>query len=176
MGSTRLAATVSLRGLRVLVRPEAERMRGQEALQAPRETLLYLPAIVQDRSRPDYLVTVDVDPNSSQYSQVSQLEAHPRVAKPVSQTPESSQSSASLPVLQVHEAECVHSIRLAAHLIQLSSEQASLSWHHLSVSVLSMHQDNQDQVWILTCDDASLLSFVDCYQLLILSPPGCVDR
>lgn len=36
----------------------------------PREKLLYLPAIVADGSRPDYLATVDADPESSTYSQV----------------------------------------------------------------------------------------------------------
>ncbi len=45
----------------------------QEAFKnGPRETLLYLPAIVVDGSRPDYLATVDADPKSSTYSQVSQ--------------------------------------------------------------------------------------------------------
>ena len=46
------------------------RLLWQEAFLATKETILYLPAIVQDKSRPDYLVTVDVDPSSSQYSQV----------------------------------------------------------------------------------------------------------
>lgn len=36
----------------------------------PREALLYLPAIVADGSRPDYLATVDVDPSSKTYCQV----------------------------------------------------------------------------------------------------------
>ncbi|KAL4515239.1 hypothetical protein Ndes2526B_g09559 [Nannochloris sp. 'desiccata'] len=35
-----------------------------------REKLLYLPAVVPDHSRPDYLVTVDANPDSSTYSQV----------------------------------------------------------------------------------------------------------
>mmetsp|Transcript_19144 Transcript_19144/g.41321 ORF Transcript_19144/g.41321 Transcript_19144/m.41321 type:complete len:475 (+) Transcript_19144:158-1582(+) len=35
-----------------------------------REKLLYIPAIVPDHSRPDYLVTVDVDPSSPSFSQV----------------------------------------------------------------------------------------------------------
>jgi hypothetical protein len=35
-----------------------------------REKLLYVPAIVPDRSRPDYLATVDADPESPHYSQV----------------------------------------------------------------------------------------------------------
>ncbi len=39
--------------------------------QGKRETLIYLPAIVADRSRPDYLATVDVDPESPTYSQAS---------------------------------------------------------------------------------------------------------
>ncbi len=37
----------------------------------PREKLLYVPAVVADGSRPDYLTTVDVDPESSTYSQVT---------------------------------------------------------------------------------------------------------
>lgn len=39
-------------------------------MQGPRETVVYLPAIVPDQSRPDYLVTVDVDPASASYSQI----------------------------------------------------------------------------------------------------------
>ncbi|WIA29980.1 hypothetical protein OEZ86_000078 [Tetradesmus obliquus] len=35
-----------------------------------REKLIYVPCIVADHSRPDYLATVDVDPDSSTYSQV----------------------------------------------------------------------------------------------------------
>lgn len=35
-----------------------------------REKLLYVPAIVPDHSRPDYLATVDADPESATYSQV----------------------------------------------------------------------------------------------------------
>jgi hypothetical protein len=35
-----------------------------------REKLIYVPCIVPDQSRPDYLATVDVDPDSSTYSQV----------------------------------------------------------------------------------------------------------
>ncbi|MEW5298769.1 MAG: hypothetical protein WDW36_001852 [Sanguina aurantia] len=35
-----------------------------------REKLLYLPAVVADKSRPDYLATVDADPDSTTYSQV----------------------------------------------------------------------------------------------------------
>jgi len=42
----------------------------QEATEGPREKLLYLPAIVADQSRPDYLATVDADPASETYSQV----------------------------------------------------------------------------------------------------------
>ena len=41
----------------------------QDAMRGPRETLVYLPAIVPDQSRPDYLATVDVDPTSATYSQ-----------------------------------------------------------------------------------------------------------
>ncbi|RMZ53473.1 hypothetical protein APUTEX25_003295 [Auxenochlorella protothecoides] len=36
----------------------------------PRETLLYVPAIIPDQSRPDYLATVDADPESKTYSKV----------------------------------------------------------------------------------------------------------
>ena len=32
---------------------------------------MYIPCIVPDKSRPDYLVTVDVDPKSNTYSQVN---------------------------------------------------------------------------------------------------------
>lgn len=43
----------------------------QDAMRAPRETVMYLPAIIPDQSsRPDYLVTVDVDPASQTFSQV----------------------------------------------------------------------------------------------------------
>lgn len=42
----------------------------QDAMKAPRETVMYLPAIIPDGSRPDYLVTVDVDPASANFSQV----------------------------------------------------------------------------------------------------------
>ena len=42
----------------------------QEASKGPKETLVYVPAIVADKSRPDYLATVDVDPSSPTYSQV----------------------------------------------------------------------------------------------------------
>ena len=38
---------------------------------APREKLLYIPCIIPDKSRPDYLSTVDVDPDSPTYQQVS---------------------------------------------------------------------------------------------------------
>jgi selenium-binding protein 1 len=41
----------------------------QEATKGPRETLVYLPLIVADKSRPDYVATVDVDPSSATYSQ-----------------------------------------------------------------------------------------------------------
>lgn len=36
----------------------------------PRETLIYVPCIVPDASRPDYLATGDVDPASATYGQV----------------------------------------------------------------------------------------------------------
>lgn len=45
----------------------------QDAMKAPRETVVYLPAIIPDGSRPDYLVTVDVDPTSTTFSQVNIL-------------------------------------------------------------------------------------------------------
>lgn len=48
-------------------------MQVQEAQQGSPETLLYIPAIIADASRPDYLMTVDVDPDSLQYQQVSSL-------------------------------------------------------------------------------------------------------
>jgi len=35
-----------------------------------REKLVYLPCIIEDKSRPDYLATVDTDPNSPTYSEV----------------------------------------------------------------------------------------------------------
>ncbi len=39
----------------------------------PREMLLYVPAIVPDGSRPDYLAVIDVDPHSETYQQVTLL-------------------------------------------------------------------------------------------------------
>mmetsp|Transcript_5074 Transcript_5074/g.14573 ORF Transcript_5074/g.14573 Transcript_5074/m.14573 type:complete len:475 (-) Transcript_5074:460-1884(-) len=42
----------------------------QEAQKGPKEKILYLPAIVPDASRPDYLVTIDVDPESDTYQQI----------------------------------------------------------------------------------------------------------
>ena len=42
----------------------------QEATKGPREELVYLPCVVPDHSRPDYLATVDVNPASPSYSQV----------------------------------------------------------------------------------------------------------
>jgi selenium-binding protein 1 len=41
----------------------------QEASKGPMEKLLYVPAIVIDKTRPDYLATVDADPTSATYSQ-----------------------------------------------------------------------------------------------------------
>ena len=38
---------------------------------APREKILYIPCIIPDKDRPDYLSTVDVDPESPTYCQVS---------------------------------------------------------------------------------------------------------
>lgn len=44
----------------------------QEAFRnGPRETVLYVPAIVPDGSRPDYLAVIDVDPHSETYQQVT---------------------------------------------------------------------------------------------------------
>lgn len=43
----------------------------QEAYRkAPREKLAYVIAVVPDQSRPDYLMTIDLDPDSSSYSKV----------------------------------------------------------------------------------------------------------
>merc|ERR1711862_794055 len=39
-------------------------------LYGAREKIVYLPCIIPDKSRPDYLATVDVDPKSPTYSQV----------------------------------------------------------------------------------------------------------
>jgi selenium-binding protein 1 len=41
-----------------------------EAMKGPKESLLYIPAIVVGGQRPDYLATVDVDSSSTTYSQV----------------------------------------------------------------------------------------------------------
>ncbi len=45
-------------------------------LSGGQEKLVYIPCIVPDKSRPDYLVTVDVDPKSNTYSQVIIGELH----------------------------------------------------------------------------------------------------
>ena len=42
----------------------------QEALKAPRESLIYTVAIVPSKDREDYVLTIDTDPNSKTYSQV----------------------------------------------------------------------------------------------------------
>eukprot|EP01026_Neomeris_dumetosa_P036034 TRINITY_DN2897_c0_g1_i3.p2 TRINITY_DN2897_c0_g1~~TRINITY_DN2897_c0_g1_i3.p2 ORF type:complete len:203 (-),score=14.91 TRINITY_DN2897_c0_g1_i3:41-649(-) len=42
----------------------------EEAIKGPREKILYIPCIIPDQSRPDYLVTVDADPESPTYSTV----------------------------------------------------------------------------------------------------------
>ncbi len=58
----------------------------QDAMKGPREALVYLPCIVPDQSRPDYLATVDVDPSSDTYSQVCMLCClleHPRSVFPL---------------------------------------------------------------------------------------------
>lgn len=48
-----------------------------------REKLIYVPCIIPDYSRPDYLATVDVDPESASYGKVcrgwSTFWAHVRV-------------------------------------------------------------------------------------------------
>ena len=36
----------------------------------PREKLAYIPAVQPKEDKPDYLMTVDLDPDSSSYSQV----------------------------------------------------------------------------------------------------------
>jgi hypothetical protein len=41
-------------------------------LSGDQEKLLYIPCVVPDKSRSDYLVTVDVDPQSPTYSQVNE--------------------------------------------------------------------------------------------------------
>ena len=53
------------------MQPQADHcMCAQEAMHnGPREQLIYVPAIIPDRSRSDYLATVDVDPSSETYSQ-----------------------------------------------------------------------------------------------------------
>ena len=37
---------------------------------AEREKIVYIPCLIPDKDRPDYLSTVDVDPESPTYSQV----------------------------------------------------------------------------------------------------------
>ena len=39
----------------------------------PREKIVYVPCIVPNKDRPDYLVTVDVDPESSNYGKVTTI-------------------------------------------------------------------------------------------------------
>jgi hypothetical protein len=39
-------------------------------LSGVQEKVVYIPCIVPDQSRPDYLATVDVDPSSQTFSQV----------------------------------------------------------------------------------------------------------
>ena len=38
-----------------------------------REKIAYIPCIVPNKDRPDYLATVDIDPDSQTYSQVGAL-------------------------------------------------------------------------------------------------------
>ena len=40
---------------------------------APKEKILYIPCIIPDKDRPDYLSTVDVDPASPTYQKVSHI-------------------------------------------------------------------------------------------------------
>ena len=40
---------------------------------APKEKILYIPCIIPDKDRPDYLSTVDVDPASPTYQKVSDI-------------------------------------------------------------------------------------------------------
>ena len=40
---------------------------------APKEKILYIPCIIPDKDRPDYLSTVDVDPESPTYQKVSDI-------------------------------------------------------------------------------------------------------
>lgn len=45
----------------------------------PRERIIYVPRVygnTDQKHRPDYLATVDVDPESSTYSQVSEEKTH----------------------------------------------------------------------------------------------------
>lgn len=53
----------------------------QDAMKSPRETVAYVPAIYAGTptKKPDYLATVDVDPNSSQYGKVISRLAMPNV-------------------------------------------------------------------------------------------------
>ena len=47
-----------------------------EAMRAPREQIIYMPCIrcnTDSDAKPDYLATVDVDPQSPTYSQVCQI-------------------------------------------------------------------------------------------------------
>ena len=51
--------------------PPTLRVTPQEAFRSgDRETLLYVPAVIADHSRPDYLATIDADPASPTYAQV----------------------------------------------------------------------------------------------------------
>lgn len=81
-----VCATEERRG-NLVVRPYSMCMDGASALytqdafkNGAREKLVYLPCIVPDQqSRPDYLATVDVNPQSSTYSQVTQAKPVVRV-------------------------------------------------------------------------------------------------
>jgi len=43
----------------------------EEAMKGPREQILYIPCIQVDKTKPDYLATVDVDPDSKDFCQVN---------------------------------------------------------------------------------------------------------
>ena len=48
---------------------------------APKEKILYIPCIIPDKDRPDYLSTVDVDPASPTYQKVSDIYINNKILK-----------------------------------------------------------------------------------------------
>jgi len=42
-----------------------------DAMQGPREQIVYIPCIQIDKSKPDYLATIDIDPESPTFLKVS---------------------------------------------------------------------------------------------------------